>query len=177
MFAKLWFAVLPLSILAFGCMAYPPLDVVSSVDLSRYAGKWYEIASYPAFFQAGCTGTTAEYTLREDGTVTVLNTCNKGSLDGPVDQIVGKARVPDPANPAKLKVSFFPPFEADYWVIDLGPDYEYAVVGEQSRQFLWVLSRTPALDDATYQEILDRLPAKGYDPGRLVRTVQPAQEN
>ena len=79
--------------------------MVSSVDLSRYAGKWYEIASYPAFFQAGCTGTTAEYTLREDGTVTVLNTCSKGSLDGPVDQIVGKARVPDPANPAKLKVS------------------------------------------------------------------------
>ena len=84
-----------------------------------------------------CTGTTAEYTLQDDGTVTVLNTCYKGSLDGAIDQIVGKARVPDPANPAKLKVSFFPPFEADYWIIELGADYEYAVVGDQSRFFLW----------------------------------------
>jgi len=168
--------LLPVGILVHGCgLLFPPLEVVESVDLSRYAGTWYEIASYPAPFQAGCTGTTAEYTLQDDGTVKVVNTCYSGSLDGPVQQIEGAARVPDPATPAKLKVTFFAPFEADYWIIDLGPDYEYAVVGVPSRLFLWILSRSPTLDEATYQEILDRLPEKGFDPARLVRTVQTDQ--
>ncbi|NLE59898.1 MAG: lipocalin family protein [Planctomycetes bacterium] len=158
-----------------GCgLFFAPLDVVESVDLTRYAGKWYEIASYPTPFQAGCTGTTAEYTLRDDGKVTVVNTCNTGALDGPVDRIEGSARVPDPEVSAKLKVSFFPLFEADYWIIDLGPDYEYAVVGEPSRRFLWILSRTPTMDEAVYEEIISRLPEKGYDPDRLVRTLQAA---
>jgi len=166
--------LIPVVAVIFGCgAARPPLDVVEDVDLTRYAGKWYEIASYPAPFQQGCTGTTAEYTLRDDGRVTVLNTCYSGSLDGPVNRIEGTARVPDPAVPAKLKVSFFFPFEADYWIIDLGPEYEYAVVGEPSRSFLWILSRTPTLDDATYEEIIARLPASSYDPAGLVRTLQP----
>ncbi len=165
-------AILPV----IGCGAFsPPLDTVDSVDLTQYAGLWYEVASYPAPFQAGCTGTTAEYTLLDDGRVGVVNTCNKGSLDGPVDRIEGTARVPDPAESAKLKVRFFPLFEADYWVIDLGPNYEYAVVGEPSRRFLWILSRTPTLDEATYQDILSRLPDLNYDPDRLVRTVQPSE--
>lgn len=159
-----------------GCGAfYPPLDTVDSVDLTRYAGLWYEIASYPAPFQAGCTGTTAEYTLLDDGRVRVVNMCNKGSLDGPVDRIEGTARVPNPAESAKLKVKFFPLFEADYWIIDLGPHYEYAVVGEPSRRFLWILSRTPTLDEATYEGILSRAADLGYDPDKLVSTLQPTQ--
>ena len=161
-------------VLAAGCGSlYPPLDVVESVDLNRYVGTWYEIASYPAPFQSGCTGTTAEYTLRDDGTVKVVNRCYSGSLDGPEKRIEGTARVPDPAESAKLKVSFFPPFEGDYWIIDLGPNYEYAVVSGPSRRFLWILSRTPTLDETVYEEILNRLREKGFDPGRLVRTIQP----
>ena len=157
-----------------GCVGvYPPLDVVESVDVSRYVGTWYEIARYPNFFEAGCVAATAEYALRDDGTVSVVNTCRSGSLDGPEQRIQGSARVADPATNAKLKVSFFPPFEADYWIIGLGADYEYAVVGEPSRAFLWILSRTPTIDDATYQTILDGLPAKGYDPARLELTPQP----
>ena len=176
MFRRLQLISVPVVTLVVGCGAFsPPLDVVESVDLTQYAGKWYEIASYPTPFQAGCTGTTAEYTLQDDGTVRVVNTCNTGSLDGPVNRIEGTARVPDPAVSAKLKVSFFAPFEADYWIIDLGPNYEYAVVGTPSRLFLWILSRTPTLDEATYEEVLGRLPAKGYDPSKLVRTVQPDQ--
>ena len=159
-----------------GCaILYPPLDVVDDVDLARYAGKWYEIASYPTPFQAGCTATTAEYTLRDDGRVMVVNTCRGGSLDGPVRRIQGSARVADASTNAKLKVSFFPPFEGDYWIIELGEDYEYAVVGVPNRAFLWILSRTPTLDEAVYQSILERLPEKEYDPALLVRTLQPTE--
>ena len=113
-----------------------PLQTVPSVDLARYAGTWYEIASYPQRFQKGCTGTTATYTLRADGGVEVLNRCARDSLNGRVTVARGRARVVDRSTNARLKVSFFWPFWGDYWIIDLGKDYEYAVVGPPSRTYL-----------------------------------------
>lgn len=167
------------AVLLAGCAAsyeflFPPLDVVEQVDLERYAGTWYEIAKYPTWFQAGCTGAIAEYTPLADGTIRVVNTCEP--IDGgPQDRIEGVARVADPTTNAKLTVQFpGSPFPAPYWVLELGADYEYAVVGEPSRSFFWILSRTPTLDEATYQGILDRLPAKGYDPTRLEPGQPPA---
>ncbi len=151
----------------------PPLEAVSEVDLERYLGTWYEIASYPQRFQEGCTGTTATYTLRSDGEIDVLNKCRKGSLDGPEDVAEGRARVVDRETNAKLEVSFFGPFWGDYWIIDLDPDYKYAVVGHPSRDYLWILSRTPTLDDATYAGILSRLEEKGYPLEPLRKTLQP----
>jgi apolipoprotein D and lipocalin family protein len=151
----------------------PPLQTVPSVDLSRYAGTWYEIASYAQRFQKGCTGTSATYTLRDDGNVDVLNRCARDSLGGRVTIARGRARVVDTNTNAKLKVSFFWPFWGDYWIIDLGRDYEYAVVGHPGRKYLWILSRTPAMDTTAYEGILERLRAQGYDTSRLVRTVQP----
>lgn len=165
------------SVLCGGC-AWPggaPLETVSSVDIERYAGKWYEIASYPAPFQRGCTGTTAEYTLRPDGTVEVYNRCLRDSLDGPESTIRGVARVVDRSTNAKLAVRFVGPFEGPYWIIDLADDYSWAVVGEPSRSYLWVLARTSALDAATLDAIIARLPEKGYDPSRLRLTPQPAE--
>jgi apolipoprotein D and lipocalin family protein len=150
-----------------------PLEVVPNVDLARYVGTWYEIASYPAPFQEGCTATTAEYTLRDDGTVRVINRCRDGSVDGPERIAEGSARVVDGDTNAKLKVSFFWPFEGDYWIIDLDENYEWAVIGEPRRRFLWILSRTPAMDAAVFDEILSRLPELGYDPARLEMTAQP----
>ncbi|MGB9623607.1 MAG: lipocalin family protein [Phycisphaerae bacterium] len=152
-----------------GCGAlYPPLDVVESVDLRQYAGKWYEIARYPTFFQTACVSSTAEYTARTDGTIGVLNTCL--AADGSVvSTIEGSARVVDPTTNARLVVTFpGVPFPGDYWIIDLGPDYEYAVVSDPLRLTLFILSRTPALDQATLDGILSRLVDKGYDPARLV---------
>lgn len=151
----------------------PPLQTVQSVDLPRYLGTWYEIANFPQSFQEGCTATTATYSLRDDGMIEVLNRCRKDSLDGAEDSAQGLARVPDPETSAKLEVSFFRPFWGAYWVIDLGPNYEYAVVGHPSRDYLWILSRTPQLDDATYQGILQRLKEKDYSLDRLVKTLQP----
>ena len=150
-----------------------PLEVVDSVDLERYLGRWYEIASYPMYFQRGCTATTADYSLREDGLIEVINSCRKKTLDGKLKQAKGKAKVVDTTTNAKLKVSFFGPFWGPYWIIDLDPDYQWAVVGGPKRKYLWILSRTPKMDEALYDEIVARLPAKGYDPNGLNTTEQP----
>lgn len=150
-----------------------PLEVVRSVDLERYLGTWYEVASYPAWFQKGCTAVTAEYSRRDDGLIRVVNSCNQGSLDGKLKQSTGRAKVVAGSGDAKLKVSFFWPIWGDYWIIDLDPEYRWAVVGVPSRKFLWVLSRSRSMDEALFQEIASRLPAKGYDPAQLVRTLQP----
>jgi apolipoprotein D and lipocalin family protein len=163
-----------LAIFLIGCASapQPALEVVPSVDLSRYVGKWYEIASFPTWFQKGCVGSTAEYRLRLDGDIDVLNQCIQ-SPDGAPDSARGIAWVVDPATNAKLRVRFFWPFSGDYWIIDLGPDYEYAVVGHPNRDYLWILSRTPQMDDEHYQRILERVRQKGYDTARLVKTRHP----
>jgi apolipoprotein D and lipocalin family protein len=155
-------------LLAGGCGALQqPLSVTEKVDLERYAGKWYEIARYPNSFERGCVGVTANYEPRDDGRIDVLNVCRESTLDGPKRLIRGTARVVDSTTNAKLKVTFFWPFEGDYWILDLDEDYTYAVVGEPRREFLWILSRTPQMDEATYEDILDWLPDAGYDPDRL----------
>jgi apolipoprotein D and lipocalin family protein len=170
-----WLAVLFVFLTATSSRAAEkqPLEVVDSVDLDRYLGRWYEIASYPMYFQKGCTATTADYSLREDGLIQVINSCRKGTLGGKLKQAKGKAKVVDTETNAKLKVSFFGPFWGNYWIIDLDPDYQWAVVGGPKRKYLWILSRTPQMDKALYHEIVSRLPAKGYDPNRLNRTLQP----
>jgi apolipoprotein D and lipocalin family protein len=150
------------------------LSTVPHVDLNRYAGKWYEIARYPNFFQRNCEGdTTATYRLKSDGTVGVVNSCR--DRKGKLKKAEGTARVADKASNAKLKVTFFWPFSGNYWVIDLGTDYEYAVVGEPSRKYLWVLSRTPAMDEDKYRQVMQKIVEAGYDPAKLIRTPQSGQ--
>jgi apolipoprotein D and lipocalin family protein len=150
----------------------PPLQTVAQLDLPRYMGTWYEIASIPQFFQRGCTGTRATYTLQPEGHVQVVNACRRG--DPPqLSQVTGRARLPDPAHSAKLEVSFFRPFWGDYWVIALAEDYTHAAVGSPGRDSLWILSRTPTLPEPTYQALLQNLSAQHYDVTRLQRTQQP----
>jgi len=148
-----------------------PPDVVRHVDLQRYLGTWYEIARYPNRFQKGCTATSATYSLREDGKIRVVNRCRKGSPDGPERSAEGKAWVVDEETGAKLKVEFFWPFRGDYWIIGLGDDYEYAVVGHPRRKYLWILGRTPEMAPATYERVLEGILRQGYDPSKLLRTV------
>ncbi len=148
------------------------LETVPYVDLNKYAGKWYEIASFPQRFQKGCHRTTAEYTLSDKGYVIVKNSCNKDSVDGKLSSITGKAFVQKNSGNAKLKVQFFWPFRGKYWIIDLADDYSYAVVGHPNRKYLWILSRTPKMDEAVYQQILVRVKEKGFELSRLQRTVQ-----
>ena len=156
--------------------AQSELQTVGGVDLDRYLGKWYEIASYPAWFAKNCTGVTAEYSRQDDDRVSVVNRCYKGSLDGKLKEAKGRAKVVDLETNSKLKVSFFGPFWGDYWIIDLDPDYRWAVVGEPKRKYLWLLSRTPTLDKSTLDGILSRLPAAGYDVDQLQWTPQRQSE-
>ncbi len=149
----------------------PPLQVVSFVDLNRYMGTWYEISRYPHRFQEDCVGSTATYNLRDDGKVDVLNQCYKEKLDGELKKAHGKAWVVDPATNAKLKVSFFWPFSGDYWIIDLGENYEYAVVGDPNRKYLWILSRSPKMDERIYNPILEKLKLQFYDTSKLIKTL------
>jgi apolipoprotein D and lipocalin family protein len=147
-----------------------PLETVAHVDLDRYVGKWYEVARYPNRFERECDrNVTAEYT-KQSGRILVVNSCLKA--DGKVKRSEGHAKVQDEPTNAKLAVTFFWPFYGQYWVIDLGQNYEYAVVGEPSRKYLWILSRTNSISEETYSEITGRLAAKGYDPTKLLRTKQ-----
>jgi len=146
--------------------AQPVLVPVPSVELKRYAGGWYEIARIPNRFQRQCARhTIAQYGLRPDGRLSVLNQCIKRS--GNVDQATGVAKVVDPVSRAKLKVSFvsvlgWRPFWGDYWVIGLDHDYRWAVVGSPDRRYGWVLSRTPRLDDASMASIRELLERQGF---------------
>ncbi len=151
----------------------PALTTVQHVDLKRYMGLWYEIARYPNRFQRDCeSDTTAKYALLENGKVEVLNTCRK--KDGGLKDAKGKAKAVDGSN-AKLKVTFFWPFYGDYWIIGLDPDYRWAVVGEPSRKYLWILSRTAQITEADYEKALEQVRAAGYDESRLIRTKQSGQ--
>jgi apolipoprotein D and lipocalin family protein len=157
-----------------GCAGnHPHLPTVSHVDLDRYLGTWYEIARYPAPFQEGCVATNASYSKHERGGIRVLNRCLVESLDGELREAEGRARVVDTETNARLKVTFFWPFYGDYWVLGLGEDYEWALIGEPSRKYLWILSRSPHMDPDVYAGILGRLPALGYDAERLLTTPQP----
>jgi apolipoprotein D and lipocalin family protein len=145
-----------------------PLETVPQVELGRYIGTWYEIASFPQRFQKGCRDSKAVYTLRDDGRIEVLNSCIR---EGKTGTAKGTAWVVDAATNAKLKVSFFWPFRGDYWIIDLGKEYEYAVVSAPSMQYLWILARQPRMDDVLYAAIVGKLKERGFDVTRLQRTV------
>jgi apolipoprotein D and lipocalin family protein len=148
------------------------LKTVEHVDVVRYMGTWFEIAKFPQRFEKGLVGITANYTLLPDGKVRVLNSGYKGDFNGKLKQTEGKAWVVDTATNAKLKVSFFWPFAGNYWILELGKDYEYVVVGEASRKYLWILSRTPQMDEAVYNGLIQRVRDMGFDISKLEKNPQ-----
>jgi apolipoprotein D and lipocalin family protein len=155
-----------------------PVTTVESVDLARYAGKWFEIARYPNKFQKKCVGqVTAVYTIKENEKIEVLNECLKEN--GETIKAKGEAKIVDKKTNAKLEVRFAPGWLSwlpqvwgDYWILDLEADYRYAVVGDPGKDYLWILSRTPELDTKTYEDILKTVEAKGFNPNKLIKTPQ-----
>lgn len=150
----------------------PPLEVVDHVNQKKYLGKWYEIARYPHSFEENCYAVTADYTLKKDGSIEVINQCREGGLDGKLKKAVGTAYFVDSKTNAKLKVTFFWPFYGDYWIIDLDEDYQYAVVSEPQRQYLWILSRTPTMADSLYKQLIAKLEKNGFELSFLTKTPQ-----
>ena len=160
-------------------IAAAPLPTQDWVDLARYAGRWYEIARLPNRFQGQCAGdVAATYTLRPDGRVTVVNECR--GRDGHGRRAEGVARRADEKGPAsRLKVRFAPPWLSflpsvwgDYWIVGLDRDYRHAIVGDPSRKYLWILSRSPAMDATTYESLAAEAGRLGFDTARLVLTPQ-----
>jgi len=145
------------------------LPETAALDLNRYAGTWYELARFDTFFQKGCVASTATYTPRENGDVTVLNRCREDRVDGKLKEITGKAWVPDRAEPGKLRVQFFWPFSGPYWVLEVAEDYSWALVGHPEKTRCWVFTRAPAIEDGLYQQLVEKLRARGYDVSKLVR--------
>ena len=152
-----------------------PPETVASVDLERYAGKWFEIARYPNRFEENCVGVTAEY-IRQPDEITVINTCREGRLDAEPRTAKGFAKVVEGSNNSKLKVQFAPrfiPFAAgDYWILHLEDDYSAALVGAPSGKYLWILAREPQLEEAILTRIKAKAEALGYDSSKLEMTLQ-----
>ncbi len=169
----------PLAVPAQTAAPSAPLQTIERLDVARYMGTWYEIAKYPNGFQRQCaTDTQAQYRPREDGQLDVINRCRQAS--GERIEAVGRARQIGAADSPKLEVRFAPAWLSwlpmvwgNYWVIDLDPAYQLVAVSEPSREYLWVLSRTPTVDAAAYQALLARLQAQGFDLSKLERTAQP----
>ena len=170
-----WLAALCLGLCALtaSAQAPAPLDTVASVDVPRYMGTWYEIAKYPNWFQKKCaSSTSATYSLQADGQVQVVNRCK--TANGEWSEALGQARQIGRANSPRLQVrfapawlSFLPMVWGNYWIIDLDPQYQWVVISEPRREYLWILSRTPELPAATYQSLLDKLATNGFDLQRI----------
>ncbi|HBL77960.1 MAG TPA: lipocalin [Prolixibacteraceae bacterium] len=145
---------------------------VKELDLDRYLGTWYEIARFPHSFEKGLVGVTATYSKRPDGKIKVLNQGRKESLDGEISVAEGKAKIPDLSKPANLKVAFFWIFYAEYNVLELDENYQHVLIGSSSDKYLWILSRSPQMDEATYQSLVENARQRGYDVSKLVKVPQ-----
>ena len=165
-----------LVVLSAGCPFTNPPQTADFIDIEQYMGLWYEIAKFPQPFQNGLVGVTAEYTLEDDGRVRIRNQGFQDALDGEESSIEGYASVVDEETNAKLRIRFDPfpvnLFPGNYWIIEVGDDYEYAIVSGPNRNTLWILSRTPSMDETIYSEIVSRLEEDGFDTNRLVKTRQ-----
>ena len=169
--------------LALAAMMFPVLSSaqepydnspISNFDLSKYLGTWYEIARFDHSFERGMDNVTAEYILRDDGKVDVLNS---GWKNGRFKTAEGKAKQPDPVtNPAHLMVSFFLFFYSDYNVMMLDKNYQVALVGSESPDYLWILSRKPVQPDAVLDHIVEEAESRGYDTSKLIWVDQTMNE-
>ena len=166
----LWTLALVCLALSGSACANEPLDVAPNVDLARFQGQWFEIAKLPRLTQANCTATTAFYKLR-DGGMDVVNECHLDKVDGKLKSSAARVSTTAEGTAAKLSIDVGG-FFGDYWILEVGENYEYAVVGVPSRDYLWILSRTPKLDQTKLDGILARTRAAKFDTSRLEFTVQ-----
>lgn len=160
----------------FGCATAPkppPVHTVARVDLNRYMGSWFVIANIPYFLEQGKVATYDSYSMRPDGRMNNVFTFRKKNFSAPEKSWHGVAWVVDKESNAEWKVRFIWPLASTYLVLELDPDYRWAVVATPGHKLLWVLARERSLDEKTYAEILRRIQAQGYDVNRIVKVPQP----
>jgi lipocalin len=166
-FSAFILAVMAMTLAIQPAMAQRPY--IQNFDLNRYLGTWYEIARFPHSFEEGLVGVTATYSVRPDGKINVENAGYRGTLDGPRDVAAGKAKMAGRATDGHLKVSFFLFFYADYFIMDLDPEYRWALIGSRSDKYLWILSRSPKMEEQVYEMILGKARSLGYDLSELYK--------
>lgn len=164
---KAVFLVFGISLSSMACKSRPSLQTVPRVDLMKYSGTWYSIASYPQFFERGCTNIKATYTVK-NGYVEVFNESIK---NGKPNNITGKAFVVPNSGNSKLKVQFFWPFKGNYWIIELADDYSWAVVSDPKQKTLWILARSSNMTDKLYHQLVEMLVKKGYQESKIVKVT------
>ena len=149
------------------------IKTVEKVDLKKFLGTWYEIARFQHSFEKGLVGVTATYSIRKDEKIKVVNKGYKNSLNGKLSIAEGKAKIPDASVPGKLKVSFFWIFYADYNILELdNENYQWSLIGSSSDKYLWILCRTPQMDENIYQMLIDKANSRGYSTDNLIRVLQ-----
>lgn len=156
-------------------MAQPDQTIKSgfNFELQKYLGTWYEIARFDHSFERGLQGVTANYSLRKDGKIKVVNQGFKNNLNGKLKIAIGKAKVSKPEKPRNLRVSFFLNFYAPYNILELDATYQYVLIGSNSPNYLWILSRTPQMDSSAYNNLVEKAKARGYNTSKLIKVAQP----
>jgi apolipoprotein D and lipocalin family protein len=164
------FALLALFLILQPGVAQRPY--IKNFDLNRYLGVWYETARFPHSFEKGLVGVTATYSVSPDGKIKVENAGYRKTLDGESSVALGKAKLAGKPTDGHLQVSFFLFFYADYFIMDIDPDYQWALIGSKADKYLWILSRVPQMEDITYNKILDKARDLGYDLKLLYKVPQ-----
>ncbi len=167
-------SIIILVLMAFmvGCRSHPPIATVPSVDLERFMGDWYVIASIPTSFEKGAYNALENYRLETNGTVATTFTFKKGAFDGPLKTYTSRAYIRDDSGNAHWGMQFIWPFKAEYRIIFLNQDYTQTVIGRSKRDYVWVMARTPTIPEADFARILDLLTTVGYDTARLQNVPQ-----
>jgi apolipoprotein D and lipocalin family protein len=166
--------------LALGACATPnsnpradaPLQTVPQVDLQRYLGKWYVIANIPYFAESKQVGAYVEYSRRDDGRINDWYFSRDKTFSAPIEKTEGLAWVVDPASNARLKVQFWWPITADYLILDVDPEYRYALIGHPSKEYAWIFAREPRIPEETYQQLRVKFYEQGYDIDRILKVPQ-----
>ncbi|MFC1556923.1 lipocalin family protein [candidate division KSB1 bacterium] len=150
-----------------------PMATVPSVDLDRFMGDWYVVANIPTFIEKNAVNAVESYSLREDGDVNITFTFRDKTPDGEKKKHTARGFIHNKETKAEWRVQFFWPLKFAYKVIDLHPDYTYTVIGVPNRKYVWIMSRTPKIDESTYTKIVERLVAEyGYDMDKIKKVTQ-----
>jgi len=161
--------VLSLILMVWGCQTMKPIQTVESVDLKRFMGDWYVIASIPTFIETDAYNAVESYKLAQDGTIETTFRFNKGGLQGPLKTYTPRGFVEDKQSNAVWGMQFIWPFKAEYRIIYLSDDYEQTIIGRTKRDYVWIMARRPSISEADYKRLVAFLEEQGYDPGKLRR--------